>query len=188
MTDLCDDATLQAIVDAMNADDVAAAQQLDNALSQFPNDPRLHFMRGSILVGEGQHIEAHTSLSRAVELAPDFGIARFQLGFFQLTSGEAEAAVHTLAPLDTQFPSDHYLRLFADGLRHLMADQFQEAVQCLEAGILRNQENLPLNRDMGLIIDECRPIIDGLKSAGETANVSETSMVLNQFARNGAHH
>ncbi|MEM9584748.1 MAG: tetratricopeptide repeat protein [Pseudomonadota bacterium] len=185
MTDLCDDIALQGIVDLMNAEDPAANQNLDELLQQFPEDPRLHFMRGSILVGEGQHIDAHASLSRAVELAPDFNIARFQLGFFQLTSGEAEAALQTLEPLDAQLEEGHYLRLFALGLRYLIEDQFENAVQALEAGIARNQENAPLNRDMGLIIEECRPIISKLNAVSEDTSVSETSLVLNQFAQNG---
>ncbi|RZA18364.1 MAG: hypothetical protein EOP02_20240, partial [Proteobacteria bacterium] len=59
-----------------DADDLAA---VDRLAARYPADPRLHFMRGSILAGRKKPIEAHAALSRAVELAPDFHIARYQL-------------------------------------------------------------------------------------------------------------
>jgi hypothetical protein len=41
-------------------------------------------------------------------------------------------------------------------LCHLIRDEFDATIRSLEDGIARNRENLPLNRDMQLIIDEIR--------------------------------
>lgn len=180
MTKLCDDDTLQNLVQAMQQADGQPAQAtdlIDQLLENFPDDPRLHFLRGSNLVGQGRLIEAHRALSQAVTLAPDFAIARFQLGFFQLTSGEPENALDTWGRLD-RLPDGHYLRAFVDGLRCLIRDDFSGAITHLRAGIPVNQENPPLNHDMQLIIDQCTPLLSGEADSA----ASETSLILRQFS------
>lgn len=183
MKALCDDEKLRLLVEAMQAGATDQVERLDALLAEFPEDPRLHFMRGSALASAGRHIEAHRSLARAVTLAPDFAIARFQLGFFQLTSGEAENALETWGRLD-RLPDGHYLRKFVDGLRCLIRDEFAGAIDNLREGMALNQENPPLNHDMQLIVDQCAPLLaDGSGDRGEAA-ASETSLILGQFNRN----
>jgi hypothetical protein len=178
MTTLCDDQIMQELIQAMQTDD-DQIERVDELLADFPEDARLHFLRGSMLVGKKRLIEAHRSLSRAVSLAPDFDIARFQLGFFQLTSGEAAEALETWGRLD-RLPEGHYLRKFVDGLRCLIRDEFANAIGKLREGIALNQENPPLNRDMQLIIDECQPLLAG-SGAGADEATSQTSLILQQF-------
>ena len=176
---LCDDSRLNKLAEAISNGNGNSAQ-VDQLLQDFPEDPRLYFLLGSLLVGEGQHIKAHAAFSQSLTLAPDFAIARFQLGFFELTSGEAEQAIQTLAPLQ-QLPGDNYLRVFAEGLNHLIKDQFEAAVEAFQKGISLNQENQPLNNDMTLLINECLPLIEA--SADLDSSTSETSMILNQFSK-----
>jgi len=140
----------------------------------------LHFLRGSVLAGIGRYIEAHQSLSRAVHLAPDYAIARFQLGFFQLTSGETANALDTWGRLDG-LQDGHYLRKFVDGLRCLIRDDFKGVIQHLSEGITLNSENPPLNNDMTLIIERCRPLAAQAPEQGEAA--SETALILQQFTQ-----
>jgi len=182
---LCSDEEMTELLAAMQSDapdELALAERLIDA---YPEDARLHFLRGSLLAGNGRPIEAHAALSRAVALAPEFALARFQLGFFELTSGEAARALATWEPLDS-LAGDHYLAHFVTGLRHLIADRFVEAIAALQAGIAVNDENPPLNRDMQLIIDECA----GLTSAAPAAPADEasaTSFLLEQFGKGTTH-
>jgi len=173
----CPDEDLRTLIEAMNEGAEAPLAIADALLVRYPDDARLHFLRGSMLAGSGRLIEAHDSLARAVALAPDYAIARFQLGFFQLTSGEADAALETWGRLD-RLPHDNYLRIFADGLRALIRDEFSAAIQKLQSGLARNTENPPLNRDMQLIVDK----ISALQQ-GDDAPISETSLILGQFSR-----
>lgn len=182
MTPLCDEATLQAYVEDSQAGKVEGTTRVDELLARFPEDARLHFLRGSMLIGEGRHIEGHDGLARAIALAPDFAIARFQLGLFELTSGEADKALDTWGRLD-RLPDNHYLRQFVDGLRCLIRDDFMGAVVQLRAGIALNEENAPLNHDMQLVIDRCESILAGGKEGAEGA-VSETSLILQHFTKN----
>lgn len=178
----CPEETLQALVAAIAAGPQQALSLIEQHLETWPDDGRLHFLRASMLAGHQRPIEAHLAFSRAVALAPDFALARFQLGFFELTSGEAERAVNTLAPLDTMLPEGHYLRLFAQGLRHLIEDRFQETIDTLTAGIAGNRENLPLNGDMQLIIDRCLDLVNKTGAKTESpATMSSTSFLLDQL-------
>lgn len=177
---LCDEAALQDLLTAMRSAPNDQVERIDQLLTQFPEDARLHFLRGSTLAGVGRYIEAHQSLNRAVQLAPDFAIARFQLGFFQLTSGETANALDTWGRLDG-LPEGHYLRKFVDGLRCLIRDEFAGVIQNLSEGIVLNTENPPLNNDMQLIIDRCRPLAAQARDGGEPG--SETALILQQFAQ-----
>lgn len=181
MTKLCDDASIEKLTQASSLPPQDQLPQMETLLGRFPEDPRLHFLYGSTLISAGRIIEAHRSLTRAVELAPDFAIARFQLGLFQLTSGEANAALTTFGPLD-RLPDAHYLRAFVDGLRCLIRDDFAGTIDNLRRGIGLNRENPPLNGDMQILIDRCTPLLAGGAGDERSADVSETSLILRQFS------
>lgn len=181
MTRVCDEATISALIQAMASEPQDQLGRMEGLLADYPEDGRLHFLYGSTLIGLGRMIEAHQSLSRAVQLAPDLPIARFQLGLFQLTSGEASDALETFGRLD-QLPDGHYLRKFVDGLRCLIRDDFAGTVENLRQGITLNRENAPLNNDMQMIIDRALPYIGSRPADPAGGDVSETSLILRQFA------
>lgn len=187
--DLCDDAAIEQLL-AIAADSDAGVREADRLLAAHPEDPRLHFLKGSLLIGLSRHLEAHAEMSRALEIAPGYDIARFQLGFFELTSGEADAALSTWGRLGL-LPDGHYLRSFVEGLQHLIADRFGECISSLRTGIAANHENVPLNGDMELIICQCESILSGQAGAstGESGEaVSATSLLLGGFGAAGRKH
>jgi hypothetical protein len=175
---LCPDDRINRLIEQLKADGDALAP-IGALLLEYPADPRLLFLRGSHLVGAARLIEGHADMARAVELAPDFAIARFQLGFLHLTSGEAPQALETWARLDL-LPDGHYLRHFVDGLRALIRDDFKSATEKLHAGMAVNTENEPLNRDMQLLLDKCAPL---LADGDANEDISETSLILGQLSR-----
>lgn len=189
---LCSDDDIQLLLTTLKTDEPAALARASALVEGHPEDARLHFLRGSMLIGAGRHIEAHGALSRAVQLAPEFWIARFQLGFFELTSGEPAKALNTWAPLETLAES-HYLRQLATGLGYLIRDEFEAAVSHLESGMRANKENPALNRDMQLLIDQCAPLIKpqvaappavperGAPAPEDDKADSATSFILRQF-------
>lgn len=180
---LCNDQDLADLMAAIQSDDRDEIARTDRMIAQYPDDPRLHFLRGSVLAGIGRPIEALSSLKHAVALAPDFAIARFQLGFFQLTSGEAVDALATWGPI-ALLPDGHYLRFFVGGLTHLIRDEFDETVLRLREGIAANDENPALDHDMQLIIDQVTQIGRAAPAGpnGDNATASATSFLLDQFA------
>jgi tetratricopeptide (TPR) repeat protein len=186
---LCSDAELETLVEAIQGNDRDDLAQVDALAARYPEDARLHFLRGSILAGRQRPIEAHAALARAVALAPDFAIARYQLGFFELTSGEVDQALSTWGPL-LRLPEEHYLRHFVEGLTHLVRDEFAEAIARMQSGMALNQENPPLNNDIRLLICECEKL-----ARGETASLPDaasdqslTSLMLGQFGTGSTRH
>lgn len=183
---LASDAEIAELVRSIETDDAGDARKVEAVIARHPEDPRLHFMLGSILAGKGKAIEAHEAMSRAVEIAPGFALARYQLGFFELTSGEPERALSTWGPL-LAAPRDNYLRVFVEGMTHLIRDEFAEAIDRFEAGIGLNTENPPMNNDIRLLIAECRKLQEGARpGSGDDGDdeLSATSLLLNRFGGN----
>lgn len=179
------DAAIGELIKQIGSGDERDLSAVEAALRTFPQDPRLHFMKGSILAGRGRAIEAHASMSHAVEIAPGYALARYQLGFFELTSGEAERALSTWGPLLAS-GEDNYLRQFVEGMTHLIRDEFAEAIKRFQQGVALNTENEPMNNDIHLLIGECRKLQQkaaGPSDAGDE-ELSATALILGQFGRN----
>ena len=181
---LCSDADLRALVALATADPGRASSQIDTLLVRHPGDARLHFLQGSLLAGAQDYSAARAAMRRAVELAPDYAIARFQLGLLLLTSGDARGAEETWAPLE-KLPPAHALRLFSSGLRHLARDEWDACLRDLEDGIVRNSENAPLNRDMQMVMAEVR---GRQKQPPAGAAVSSVGLLLQQAALKATKH
>ena len=170
-TALAPDEELGEAIAALAAGQDRAEAALDALAARYPEDPRLHFMKGSILAGSGRSIEAHRAL------------ARYQLGFFELTSGEPQKALGTWGPLLAE-PEGSYLRKFVEGMTHLIRDEFAPAIELFEAGIALNAENEPMNDDIRLLVAECRKL-QRASASRETADaeLSATSFMLDQLGK-----
>ncbi|MFC4291079.1 tetratricopeptide repeat protein [Sphingorhabdus arenilitoris] len=190
---LCPDEELSSILEVAGRDDEAGLDRLDNSLTSYPLDPRLHFLRGSVLAGLQRYEDGRHAMARAIEIHPDYALARFQLGFLDFTSGNVVEAIGVWKML-FDLADDEPLKLFAQGLINLSQDQFSECRRCLEKGISLNNANPAMNNDMMLILDEIAGLTEtdvqsptqSSKAAEEHESaeetVSATSMLLKQFA------
>ena len=127
---LCSDERVASLIAMTRADEPQGMRELAALLSEYPSDPRLHFLNGSLLASRQDYAGARTAMRRAVDLAPDYAIARFQLGFLLLTSGEPVAAQEAWGPLHA-LPAEHCLYLFVIGLNHLIRDEFGDMDESL---------------------------------------------------------
>jgi len=183
MRDRCPEEKLGELVTAMGSGSAGAMRDLDSLLATYPLDARLRFLKGSMLAGAQNYEAARAEMRRALDLAPDYAIARFQLGLLTLTSGEPYAALEVWGPLHS-LPQESFLLLFVRGLSHLIRDEFADAIALLEEGIARNRENIPMNRDMQMVIDETREKMRG--ASGGVA--SSVDMLLQQAALKASKH
>jgi tetratricopeptide (TPR) repeat protein len=189
---LCPDEPLNAVLNQLKTDDMGGLATLARLVGDYPLDPRLHFLKGSILAGLQRYDEGRLAMAKAVEMAPDFSLARFQLGFLDLTSGRAADAIGVWQPLQA-LPEDDPLRLFSTGLTYMAADQFDEATQLLKEGMALNTANPLINTDMQLIIDEMGVRASQPPTAPnqiaekeeEPAPASATHQLLQQYALKG---
>jgi Flp pilus assembly protein TadD len=178
----CPDELLRDALEQISEDTPGSVEKMDRLLADYPLDPRLHFLHGSLLAGARHYGPAQAAMARAVEIAPDFAIARFQLGFLAFTSGDPATASATWAPLLEHDPDDP-LRLFVEGLHRLAVDDFAGAASYLRRGIAANTLNPVLNRDMALLL-EGMPQVGTPASGdeGEEEPLSLTQLALQQSA------
>jgi tetratricopeptide (TPR) repeat protein len=125
---------------------------LDMAAREHPADPRPLLLLAAEFVHAQQRDQAEAAYLVALQRAPGFAIARFQLGLLLLTSGRPAAAFATWAPLE-QLDEKEPLRLFKRGLEAMAQDQFERARQLLVEGMALNEVNPALNRDMQKVLD-----------------------------------
>jgi len=185
MEQYCPDDRLAEAVELVGSDDSAGLAHVAALLDDHPHDPRLHFLYGSLLAGAGRFEEARVAMGRAVEIAPDYAIARFQLSLLELSSGDAAAACATLDPL-AEDEAEAALPLFARGLQSLGRDELGAARALLRRGIAVNREHPLVSRDMELIIAR----IDETAAAGGEAeqDVSAADFLLRQAAAKSTRH
>lgn len=185
----CSDRELEHLLALMGEDHPEAEPRLASALRDHPQDARLHFLHGSSLASLRDYDGARAAMQRAVELRPDFAVARFQLGLLHFTSGAVETARETWALLRHQQSNDAF-RSFVLGLECLAENQFGDALILLEEGMKLNQENAPLNRDMALLADEIRRHQAGSNAtpAAEESLSSAAQQLLQQVALRSTRH
>ncbi|WP_211473826.1 tetratricopeptide repeat protein [Collimonas humicola] len=145
---------MQQAIRASQANDSATALSLFEQASQDePGSPLPHFMMGAELAQLGKMAEAEAAYARAVILAPEFSIARFELGVLQFVTARPAIAMVTWQPL-LQLPDSDPLKLFALGYAELASDAFDGALHYFEQGIAANTTNAALNGNIGLLIAE----------------------------------
>lgn len=168
------------LVAAAQKDEREALALLDTLLQAYHGDPRLHFLRGSLLAARREYAEARQAMQQAIGIAPAYALARFQLGLLELSSAEPAAAIETWRPLETLPPASP-LRLFAQGLNHMIVDDFGPAIALLEEGMANNTEVEPLNHDMQILIDGMREKMGA--PAAEAEPISSAHFLLQQYAQ-----
>lgn len=146
---LSNDEMLRIALEAIHADRTAEAVDLLKALLE--REPA-HVFATYLLAAEhaqlGMMNEAEQGFGRAVELAPDFEIARLQWGQIFLSRGEPEAARSALQPLADKKAIGHALPHYARGLIAAAGENVIEAIAELQRGLECPQEIPALEADM----------------------------------------
>lgn len=195
---LCPDEDMTEVLALAGADEPAALSRIGTLLERHPEDPRLHFLKGSLLAAGQSYDEGRIAMRRAVDIAPAYDIARFQLGLLELSMGDAQAADATLQPL-ADAPGEQALSLFALGLRHLARDDFEQAGALLRRGIEINIEHPLVSRDMQMMlagIADAQAANAALAHRGEGEAPAEDSkedlsgahLLLQRYADKGTRH
>lgn len=144
-----------------------ALDYVSRALQLQPTNAAALHLRGGLHASLRDYGRALQDFERAVECDPDLGVARFQLGLLHLTSGritEADAAWQRLDEL----AESHPLRLFKQGMLHLVRDEFQDCLEALQRGMTANRENQSLNRDMQVIVTRVQAALE--ENAGSASS------------------
>ena len=159
---LDNDELLRIALDAINQDRHADAVSMLKTLLE--RDSR-HIFGTYLLAAEhaqlGMMDRAEEGFRKTVELAPDFPMARFQLGQLHLTKGDAASARAMLAPL-ADLPAGQALSGYAKGLIAAANEDVGEAVRQLQSGLACEQEIPALASDMQRVLDNLLALGGGI--------------------------
>lgn len=146
---------------ASQADEAARAIEcFEQASATRPTAALPQYLLGAEFAALGEIGKAEAAFANAVRLAPEFPMARFQLGLLQFSSGRAALALLTWQPL-LQLPATDPLPRFVQGFAALANDQFKAAVAYFEAGLPLSASNPALTRDILMLIERIRAIAPG---------------------------
>ena len=165
---------LQSGLAAMERQDVGVAEvQLRAAVALRPESHQAHYLLGATLAQVGRSVDAENSFLACLGVAPDFGIARFQLGLLQIVGTRLDHGCATLRPL-THLKDDDYLKWFAQGLIELVGGDRNAAIHSLERGLVLNQQIPALNHDIRGILTRLQAAV-GLAAAAAPPTTAEDS-------------
>ncbi len=181
----CDEKFLMKITQAMTSSDDEALQLLAEGITLWPFDYRLCFLRGSIYASQGRSQEARVDLVRTIELAPQFSIAYFMLGFLDLTNNRVAEAQAVWAALDS-LPEDDPLYIFKSGLLRLANDEFQSALTALTRGLALNRQYPAVNSYIQAVIKQINETLH--KNDADQINAENQQTLLSGYLSNKTRH
>ena len=142
------DQLMQDALAATRRDDLDDSEALlGQALALAPGAAMPHYLRATNHAHAGRFELAEASYMACLNRAPEFAIARFQLGLLQASGGRPAVAHASWEPL-LALPDEHALKLLALGLLALLAEDWATARRLIAQGIATNHDNEPLNDDM----------------------------------------
>jgi tetratricopeptide (TPR) repeat protein len=139
--------------------DASRAQRAEAALELFaqagalaPDSGLPHFLIASEHAARGAVEAAESAFATAVVLAPEFTLARYQLGLLQFSTQRPALALVSWQPLLALPPADplgHFVRGFAA----LAKDSFPEALQHYREGLACADINQALAADIRRVVE-----------------------------------
>ena len=164
---------------------------LKEASTRGDASEQTHFLLGSEYAQIGLIDQACQHLQRAIDLNPEFAIARFQLGLLHLTNAQPQEALVTWSALSA-LGSEHPLQAFHLGMQHLIRDEFADCLQHLERGIALNADNPALNTNMQFIIERVKgllgdPAQTSSKPVEGTKEEAQSHLFLNAYTGGKVH-
>ncbi|WP_321945814.1 hypothetical protein [Paraburkholderia sp. J10-1] len=182
---VADDGVIGMILRLLERSDDDALKLIEGSISRWPADGRLPFLRGAILVGMDRRNEARSDFARSVLLCPELHVARFMLGLIDLESGKVDDAKQVwegLANLD----EDNVLRMFANGLFELVADDFEGAATTLRAARAINHDFPAINRYVDDVIERITSVLNA--KAAQTADNVVQHYLLGGYIASSTRH
>lgn len=178
-------------------DSLLAIDCFQRASAADPTAALPQFLLGAEFAALGDMIQAEAAFANATRLAPEFPMARYQLGLVQFSSGRAAVGLLTWQPL-LDLPESDPLPHFVNGFAALAQDRFQEALAFYEQGLERNTANPPLSGDIEKVMAGVRDVmvrnaeVDQASGAdtesSDTAGASDAHVLLANYQQNGPGH
>ena len=140
-----------------HGDHTTALTLLKDGAERFADNADIAYRLGA----EFAHLElfdaAERQMQRALDINGDHAIARFHLGFLQLSRSRYPEALATWQALDT-LVADHALRLYKQAFEVLAEDRYAPARELLRRGLAAQGSTDALNREMEKLLASIPPV------------------------------
>ena len=133
-----------------------------------------HFLLASEYAASGDYASAEACFAQTVLLAPNFHIARYQLGLLQFSNGRRHVAMITWAPLRALPPDQPYPRL-VDAFTALMSERYLDA-RALFTAALPLAVNVGLEADIRGLMLRLDEHMGSANAVGTTGEAGETQV------------
>jgi tetratricopeptide (TPR) repeat protein len=171
---------------SQDGDSNTALSLLEQAMALEKASAAACFLFASEHASLGNFEKAEESFANTVLLAPQWHIARYQLGLLQFSSGRAAAALVTWAPLFDLDASNCFVH-FVRGFGSLAQDQFAQATAHFRAGLALPVENAALAGDIEKVLARIEHLTTG--PVAQTAEPSAAAHILvANYGRFGSLH
>ena len=130
-----------------------AIRRLEYVLQINPNLAQAHFLLGSQYAATGRMDDAINATATAVSCDQQLDSACFQLGLLLLSAGRMTEARLAWSPLD-KLGSAAPLVLFKTGLLHMVNEELAIALDYLELGLTKPNDNQALQDEMRKIAEQ----------------------------------
>lgn len=164
-----------------------AIDRFERAIALAPGEGLPRYLLAAELAARGDMDKAESAFASAVRLAPEFAMARFQLGLLQFSSGRAELALLTWQPLRALPQTDPLPHLVA-GFEVLAIDQFDEALGHFQRGLALNHGNDALSGDIEKVIAGTRAVARPAAEAEADGGRPEAHVLLANYQQQGRPH
>lgn len=181
------DELLRIALDAINQDRHAdAVTMLKTLLEREANHVFATYLLAAEHAQLGMMDRAEEGFRKTVELAPDFPMARFQLGQIYLVRNDAAAARAMLAPL-ALLPASQAISGYAKGLIAAANEDVVEAILQLRAGMACEQEIPALAQDMQRVLANLEALApESIAPASPLGASPAAPMFLSNYGRSGS--
>lgn len=178
---LDEDELLSLSLDAINnARDEDAVVLLKVLVNRTPAHSLGHYLLAAQHAQFGLFERAESEFRRAAELAPEFAMARFQLGQLLLVKGDAEGAVSQFNAVGGDDPA---LYAYAEGLSALAMQQAAAALSALRRGLALPQTVAALTGDMQRLADQLQAEGAAVVAETELTGPVGATMLLSNYNR-----
>jgi tetratricopeptide (TPR) repeat protein len=158
-----------------------AVQLFARAAAVAPASGVPHFLIGSEHASRGNVDAAEFAFANAVLLAPEFTLARYQLGLLQFTSERAAVALLTWEPL-LALPPEQALPHFVRGFAALAQDRYDAALAHYRRGLACANDSPPLFADVQHVVEAVQALVD-TGDAADSGEPEASHVLLSGYAR-----
>lgn len=172
-------------------DGVRAIEWFLRASAAEPGAGLPQFLLGAECAALGDMAQAEAAFANATRLAPEFPMARYQLGLLQFSSGRAAMALLTWQPL-LSLPDTDPLPHFVNGFTALAEDLFDEALYHYQRGLTLNTTNEALSGDIERVITGIKALNPAVSAADNerpsSGDAGDNHVLLTNYQQQGRAH